>query len=114
MLYKLTQPWPVDRSAQLAAVGLLLVSAYAVQVSRDVLGPNMGHYEIAGVDASLFVLAHLGVALAFAGVAYYDRYREKPSRSLKTWVKRAAITALVIGVVEAIWLIPNGSHVIVI
>lgn len=113
MLYKLTQPWPIKRSAQLAAAGLFVVSLYAMQVSRNFLGPNPGHYEIGGVDASLFVLGHLVMMLAFAAIAFYARYREKPNRSLKTWVKRAAIVAIVIGAVEALWLIPNGKHVIV-
>lgn len=114
MLHRLTRPWPVEKSAKIAGFALVLVSLYTLEMTRRALGPNAGYYEIGGIPSTSFAAVHLAGVLAVSLIAIYLRYREKPTRRYRQIGKRLALGIVVLAVIEAVWIIPHGQHVIVI
>lgn len=105
--------WKVRTSLAISVLAVVVVTFYTRDVAKTAVDPNIGYYRVLGMPSSDFTLAHwLGTAAIFSFFVLFEQRLGDSSRLLGRIAQVIAILTALLIIVEVIWFVPNGTHVI--
>lgn len=112
-LRDLRSVWRVRTSLAVSLMAVAVATIYAKRTAEIAVDPNLGFYRIAGQPAIDFMLAHwFGLAILFFPLLLWNP-EEDGRRRIRALIGQVlAVFAISISIVDLVWLIPQGTHVI--